>query len=270
MNETGWYATLMKREYWGWLGAFMIMTARAAFSADAIPASEELGWQYQGEDGTGIKLWKKEVAGSPIVAFRGEAVIEASIPKIASVLGDSKRRVEWVADAKEAWDIRADSPVDRVEYNRTGAPWPVSDRDFVYRVTARVSREQKAMYIHIRSVEDPSVPPRQGVVRGELINSAYWLNAIDDHYTRVRVEIHADPKGDLPKWVVNLVQQNWPKTTLVRMGRQVAKPDVHENPVLRAYFDTGVAPAWAKGAEVKPLKKADRSEEGTPLRAKGA
>ncbi len=237
---------------------------------EVIPPKDETGWQYQGEDSTGVKLWKKEIPGSPIVAFRGETIIEASIPRIAAVLGDSKRRTEWVADAKEARDLRADTPMDRVEYNRTGAPWPVSERDFVYRVTVKVNRAQKAMHVHIRSVEEPSMPPRPGIVRGELINSAYWLNAIDESHTLVRVEILADPKGDLPKWVVNMVQKDWPKNTLIRMGRQVAKADIQENPALRAYFDTGAIPSWAKeAAEKTELNKVDRSQAAAPLRSKG-
>lgn len=227
----------------------------AVWAAKPVPVSafeDEVGWVYQGEDSTGVRLWKKEIPGSPVVAFRGEAVIDASIPRIASVLGDAKRRTEWVADAKESRDVRVESMSERVEYNRTGAPWPVQDRDFVYRVSVDVKREPlKQLWVHIKSVAESSVPPRAGVVRAELMSSRYVFTAIDEAHTRASVEIHADPKGSLPKWLVNLVQQNWPKTTLIRLARQVAKDYVVENGELRAYFDQGTVPAGWQSPRVK-------------------
>ncbi len=240
------------------------MTAQAAVVQPASGFGDEDGWIFQGEDSTGVKLWKKEVPGSPVVAFRGETIIEASIPRLASVLGDSTRRTEWVADAKESRDIRVNTMMDRVEYNRTGAPWPVQDRDFVYQVTVNADRIKQSVLITINSVNEPSVPPRDGIVRAELIGSRYLLKSVDASHTRTSVEIHADPKGELPKWLVNMLQKNWPKTTLIRLARQVSKDHVVENPDFRAYFETGKTPdAWKKPA----IKAADRSKSPEqPLR----
>ncbi len=208
-----------------------------------VAMTDTEAWEEYGfEDG--IRVWRKEVEGSPIVAFRGEAIVEASIPKIAAVLADAQRRGEWIADAKEAKDIRQFSPIDRIEYNRTGTPWPLLDRDFVYRTTVEADRVKRVLRVFIRSVEDERMPARSGIVRGELMHSSYLLTEAGDG-TRVRVEIHADPKGAVPKWAVNLVQKGWPKATLEGLRRQVAKPDVFEDATLRAYFDQGLKPDWA-------------------------
>jgi hypothetical protein len=244
----------------------MLLVPAVSSAAAPVPTSsfqDEAGWIYQGEDSTGVRLWKKEIPGSPVVAFRGESTIEASIPRLASVLGDAKRRTEWVADAKESRDVRVESMSERVEYNRTGAPWPVQDRDFVYRVSVDVKREpQPQLAVHIKSVEEPSVPPRDGVVRAQLMSSRYLFTALDATHTRAAVEIHADPKGDLPKWLVNLVQQNWPKTTLIRLARQVAKDYVVENLALRAYFDSGKIPeGWEPPKTLKSDSKGLKAED---------
>ncbi len=46
------------------------------------------------------------------------------------------------------------------------------------------------------------------------------------------VEIHADPKGSVPKWLVNLFQKGWPRNTIEGIRKQAAKADVKEHPVV--------------------------------------
>ena len=41
--------------------------------------------------------------------------------------------------------------------------------------------------------------------------------------THVTVEIRADPKGNVPKWLVNLFQRDWPQR-IARHQRQSRKP----------------------------------------------
>ena len=50
--------------------------------------------------------------------------------------------------------------------------------------------------------------------------------------TLVVTEIHADPKGSLPTWVVNMFQKDWPVKTIRNLRAQVAKGDIKESPDL--------------------------------------
>jgi len=40
----------------------------------------------------------------------------------------------------------------------------------------------------------------------------------------------ADPKGMIPKWMVNMFQKDWPLSTLRAIRLQVKKTDVFEHP----------------------------------------
>jgi hypothetical protein len=231
---------------WGLAFQLALGAGGALRAEEKETAAPQDGWEEIGNE-DGIQLWRREVEGSPVVAFRGETVIEASMAKLGRILSDAPRRGEWIADAKESKDLRSTSPVDRIEYNRTGTPWPLQDRDFVYRTTVEIDREARKMLVFIRSVEDELMPPREGIVRGALLHSSYVLQAEGDGArTRVRVEMHADPKGDIPTWMVNLFQKKWPKVTLEGMRRQAAKPDVEEDPELKAFLEKGTLPAWAQ------------------------
>ncbi|HZV01725.1 MAG TPA: START domain-containing protein [Planctomycetota bacterium] len=192
-------------------------------TAEDKPAWEQLS------DEDGIKVWRREVEGSPVVAVKGEATIATPIAKLASVLHDTSRAKEWVCSLGEARVLKVVSPTVWIEYNRLEAPWPVSDRDFVFRTEIKLDKKQKSVTFELKSVEEPSCPPNEDkAVRGELVASTYQLQALEDGRTRVTVEIQVDPKGSLPKWLVNWAQKGWPRATLENIRDQIAKPDVQE------------------------------------------
>jgi uncharacterized protein YndB with AHSA1/START domain len=210
-------------------------SGEGAAVAQPPPAAAE-GWRVLSRAG-GIVVMSREIPGSPILAFRGEAVLEAPIARVAAVLADTARKHEWVARLKEARLVREASETDRVEYNRTAVPRPAKDRDFVFRAEAEIDEPGRRIVIRMRSVEDPAVPPGAGLVRGEIVESVMILGALPGGgRTHVILEIHADPKGAVPKWLVNLFQRTWPRVTLEGLRRQVAKPDAGEHPGVKALW----------------------------------
>ena len=56
---------------------------------------------------------------------------------------------------------------------------------------------------------------------------AYWrLKAIDDESTHVAVEVHTDPKGSLPAWLVNMIQKDWPRDTILGLTKRSLVGDI--------------------------------------------
>ena len=46
-------------------------------------------------------------------------------------------------------------------------------------------------------------------------------------------EIHADPKGSVAKWIVNMFQKGWPHNTITSLREQVKKPDIRDHAHLK-------------------------------------
>jgi hypothetical protein len=109
----------------------------------------------------------------------------------------------------------------------------MKDRDFVSDCKLEFDPAQKKVMLKIHSVNDASAPATD-YIRGELLHSSFVLTSIE-HGTKTRVvaEIHADPKGSVAKWIVNLFQKKWPHNTITSLRRQVAKPDIVEHPRLK-------------------------------------
>lgn len=203
-------------------------------------ALAESEWEPMGHE-DGIQAWRKEVPGSSLVAFRGEATIDASIAKVAGVLFDTSKKTQWVHNCVSAKNVREISDFERVEYNHTSSGvFVVSDRDFVFNAKVQADPSKNLVVFKLKSVEDP-LAPEASPTRGEMKMGLYTLQGLAPNKTRVTVEIHADPKGILPAFLVNLFQKAWPTRTLRGIRAQAMKPEVQEYTKLREILE-GKAP----------------------------
>lgn len=178
------------------------------------------------KDKDGVEVFRGDVAGTNVVAFRGVSVIDAPISHVVSVIYDVSRIKEWMSDLDSSRVILQKSTFEKIEYNRTKAPWPISDRDFVYSVDVKVNKADKTVDILIENAVHEGAPEVKGVVRGELRSSRYLLRSIDNGLkTHIEVEILADPKGSIPKWVVNFFQRGWPSNTINGIRKIATEPN---------------------------------------------
>ena len=198
----------------------------------AAHAPAPVPWEKIG-DSDGIGVYRREVPGSPLIAFKGEGVISASIVRVASVLVDSDRAPEWVDSLTESKIIRWVSETETVHYDHIGTPFVLKDRDFVSTCKLTFDPPRKNVTLKINAVKD-ALAPETSYVRGELLHSSFSLTSTE-HGTKTFVvaEIHADPKGSVAHWIVNLFQKRWPHNTITRLRAQVAKSNIKEHPRLQ-------------------------------------
>lgn len=189
----------------------------------AAPASAA-GWQLIDDD-NGVRVFRKDVASSQLLAFRGEAVFPHPAEAILWVLADNQHRTEWVDRLVESVVLERRSDYEQVIYSHFELPAVISDRDYVYSGRATRSKATGRVTLALQSVTHPKAPPTVGV-RAHLIGSSYVLIPEAPNRTRVEVEIHTDPKGLLPSWLVNFIQKNWPMKTLTALREQTGKPHV--------------------------------------------
>jgi len=197
------------------------------FSVLLLAASRALAddWQLTGNK-DGITIYQRAVPGSAIIALKGEGVVDAPVWKVASVLLDTARAQEWVDSLKQSRVVRRLTLTSYIEYNHLGLPLIIKDRDFVSEVQIKVNADDRSVALIYRPTDDPSVSTTRDV-RGEILAGTFLARSLGpEHRTQLTAEIHCDPKGALPAWIVNLFQRRWPQNTFEGIRRQVAKPDV--------------------------------------------
>jgi len=188
-------------------------------------------WQKL-DEADGISVYGREISGVSLLAMRGDGVVNAPLLRVASVLVDTTRSHEWVDSVAETRTLRKISDLEYVQWNHVKTPWIVKDRDFVFTTKLSFAPATKQLSLDYHSVNDAAAP-KTSYIRGQFTYGKFLLTSIDGgKRTRVQAELLCDPKGSLAKWMVNMVQKDWPQATLRGLRRQVAKVDIVDNPKL--------------------------------------
>jgi START domain len=219
----------------------MIALVAAVLAATAGPPLPSLIWEKVRET-DGITVYRSKVPGTSVLAFKGDGRVDVPLLKVAHVIIDPARGPEWVDSLAESRVLREISELEFLEYDRFAMPFLVKDRDFVSRVTVEPHPATQDIVVRFVSVEDSAMPPTKRNVRGDLVYSVFRLRPEGEGATRVEAEILCDPKGSLPKWLVNLFQKSWPVKTLQALRRQAARDDVTPHPVLQRLWIQPLAP----------------------------
>ncbi len=191
----------------------------------AVPTVRADDWKLSGRE-KGIEIYRRDVPGSGIIALKGQGTVEAPLWKVASILLDTKRAPQWVDSLEESRVLRRLGLNRYIEYNHIRGPLIIKDRDFVSEVTIDVDPLAKSFALIYRSTDDASVPSTHHV-RGEIVAGSFRATSLEkDKRTELTAELQADPKGSIPKWVVNFFQKNWPRNTFEAIRAQAAKPDI--------------------------------------------
>ena len=207
--------------------SFTLVLAKASLAAD---------WEHIYED-DGINVFRQEVEGTSLLAFRGTGYIDAPIEKVLHVFSDVKHETDWVDRLEENILLSEDMKnFERIEFHSYGLPWPVWSRDIVFKI--KLTRlKSDTFLVTMKSVDDSLGPPTKGV-RAELHGSNFILRQTADGKTWVEVDIFIDPKGEVPAFLVNILQRYWPYNTITGLRSQVKKP----------FVKTFVGPALAEPA----------------------
>ncbi len=178
----------------------------------------------------GIQILEKEAGDRGLIEFRGNGVVEAPLPVVATVISDTARRRAWIKGLAESRILRSEGRDDYIEYDHIEMPVFFTDRDFVSRIQVHFDRSGKELVFHYQPSEDPSAP-HNGYLRGEMLNMTFRLSSIDhDRSTRVDAEFLCDPKGWIPKWLVNFFLRDWPKITFRSLRKEVLRSDISVDP----------------------------------------
>ena len=200
-------------------------TLLASFAWVTLAASSGLAqsqWEHVKTE-KGVRVDQKEVKDRDLPTFRGATVINANIYALLAVINDFDRHPEWMHSCKESKLLKKTGDFYLLSYNRTHAPWPVSDRDVVLESKVSLIPEKNMVRINFKGTSSPLKPEVDGVVRMMRLRGFYQLKAISANKTRVMYQVDADPGGSIPAWVAEMVVDDMPVNTLTNLRSQVKK-----------------------------------------------
>ncbi|KAL0629584.1 START domain-containing protein 10 [Plecturocebus cupreus] len=157
-------------------------------------------------------LWEAEAGGS-----RGQKIEtildnmcrmecrDVPAETLYDVLHDIEYRKKWDSNVIETFDIARLTVNADVGYYSWRCPKPLKNRDVI---TLRSWLPMGADYIIMNySVKHPKYPPRKDLVRAVSIQTGYLIQSTGPKSCVITYLAQVDPKGSLPKWVVNKSSQ---------------------------------------------------------------
>ena len=169
----------------------------------------------------GITVHARDIPGRSLPEFRGTAILKGHLLEIVAILDDTRRHVQWMANCSESKVLAEKDLFVRTLYNRTDAPWPVSDRDVVLLTSVRVNVAKAEVWSDFRSIRSALKRPVSGVVRMPELRGSYHMVAVDKKHTKVVYQVAADPGGLLPTWLARMSTRKLPMNTLTGMQKQL-------------------------------------------------
>ncbi|GMH61304.1 hypothetical protein TL16_g03226 [Triparma laevis f. inornata] len=201
---------------------------------NAVEETEADGWKPCGmTDPTitnGVTLCKKVTEGNPVVMIRGQTIIPNY--SVADALSSQKSintsaRLRNGLHANDPMNIDSsvlhvlqkgesltdDTPLAQIVWAVFQAPGPIWARDFCwlqYVDTAKDSKGREAMVCSCQSIDDfeqcHNLQSSHKFVRGNICTTGYIYTETDiPGEIMITYVVQVDPKGSIPKFVVNLV-----------------------------------------------------------------
>lgn len=161
----------------------------------------------------GIKVWTREGRTSSFDEYRAETIVNAPLTVPVSYAFDPETWQKWIHSCGKARLVKQNSPVDLVAQVQVNAPWPATDRESTSRNVLVQEPETLVVTITMKAIPDAG-PPLKGHVRVAAMDGSWLFEPLPGGRTRVVYTVAADPGGDVPALLANLVVIEQPFETL--------------------------------------------------------
>eukprot|EP00301_Raphidiophrys_heterophryoidea_P002515 c11173_g1_i1.p1 GENE.c11173_g1_i1~~c11173_g1_i1.p1 ORF type:complete len:246 (-),score=71.29 c11173_g1_i1:279-968(-) len=154
----------------------------------------------------GVTAMRKAVPGKSVYLYKSVSVVEVDSKDFLECYLDLTYRKSWDDTALEVADLGLQDEGNDVIYWMVKFPWPMSSRDYVYNRLVRSFTEENLHLICARAVSlGQHKPEVKGTVRIDEYMSITAVRSKGPGQTEVLCLYYDDPKGTIPKTVVNFV-----------------------------------------------------------------
>lgn len=204
----------------------LLLLVPAVFISRDSGALEKDGWVLE-KDKNHIQCFTRALPGSDFREYKAVTVIQSTLSGLVALVADMEKAPSWIDTCIEGRVLERLSDNQSITYSANTAPWPVSDRDAV--VHNRVYQNKETHCVTISMVAKPEhIPERQGFVRIKFLEGFWQFTPDKNGAVSVHYQVHCEPGGQLPSWLVNAAVVDQPYKTLLNMQTYVLKTEYQE------------------------------------------
>ncbi len=192
------------------------------FSFLISAAQESEAWKLLKEE-NGIRVYSKPDIYSDMKIIKAETVAKTTLSTLITLIRDAENHQNWVFNCTHAEILELIDSTDWYYYAQTDAPWPVSDRDVVTKVTFYQDKDTKTVTFKSTGVPD-YIPQKPGYIRIPETESYWIFEPLDNRKINIIFKLKINLGGSIPQWLTNMVIAKGPYNTIRNMLFEIEKP----------------------------------------------
>lgn len=184
--------------------------------AEMDDVTTEDSW-YLEKDEEGVSVYTRSISEEYLKEYKAVTTVSANIEDLLSFICEISKASEW------GYNIKQSRIIDRVNKDEfyvhllADAPWPVTDRDMVYKF--RITRPNASTYKCIMINAPEKIPSTKDHIRIPKMEGFWQLEDLGNNQIRVTHQVLSHPGGSLPLWLANMVVVAGPFTTLSNLRK---------------------------------------------------
>ena len=191
---------------------FMVLAFTAPIYASEYP------WQLK-KTTEGISVYTRKVEGSAILEFKATMTIDAPLSKIIPIFEDEKL-TSWYYQCTHSELVKNEGPQDKIQYIVLHLPWPVAERDCVFRRSKSTDAKNSSISYSIQALPD-FLPIKKDKIRVPMINAIWSFTPLPDGKTEIYFQQHTNPGGSIPSFLVNQMAVDTPFNSLKNLRQLI-------------------------------------------------
>ncbi|WP_180000339.1 START domain-containing protein [Acinetobacter sp. YH12239] len=177
-----------------------------------------------------IKVWTIQNPDHPVLSYRAETVVDASLERAVAIVLDVENAKSWVPNVGSAQVISQDLKQGEFKlYMVLDFPFPLKDRDLI--VQGKMYKDSKGI-IHIKNKASQTGKSKNPqYIRLQHYVGDWSFEQIGPNKVKVSTSGYADPEGAIPQSVTNMFVQQQPYQMLQKMKTELAKSQSAQIPL---------------------------------------
>jgi len=199
-----------------------IITVLFFFIFSTCIHAEQDPWQLR-QTLSGIPVYTRKVAGSPILEYKANVIINTPISKATALFEDEKQIPRWYYQCVHSQLVESDGPRQEIIYLILHLPWPVAARDFVFSRTK--IEDSNGIVSYSLTALPERLPHVKGMIRVQSIESVWTFKSLPQNQTEVDFQQHTDPGGSIPSSIINQLAVQTPFNSLKNFRKLLTGKD---------------------------------------------
>jgi len=168
-----------------------------------------------------IQVFTRKVEGFELKEYKAVVTLKTTIAALNSLMKNHDNLKNWFVRCPESKLLKKISEEEYYLYFLNDAPWPVSDRDNITKMTFELL-DNGTQLVHLKGIPD-FLPKKEGIVRLPRMQATWTFEPQANGMVKVTQQVLADLGGKVPAWLVNMAIVDAPYETLCNLRKEINK-----------------------------------------------